>query len=315
MNQSKKITDAALLTAVYLVILLIAFFIPIIGLVALLFLAIPFIMYTEKYGAKSGLLMLLVASLLSMIFATIISLPITLLFGIGGITIGAALHQEVRPYEVWARGTIGFIAGILVVLLIGQFVLNVNVYEQFDAATEDSMKMVERTIQQLGLSGKETDALLEQTELQMQNFRDLLPSSIAILGIVFAFFSQWLSYKVINRLEQKSYQFPPFIHFNLPISIIWFYLITLLVSLFSNAEDNSLYIMAINVITLLSVLLIIQGFSFLFFYAKVKKWPKAVPYIFLGLSVIFPFLLMFIMRFIGILDIGLGMKKKIGSQQ
>lgn len=311
MNQSKKITDGALLTAVYLVILLVAIFIPLLGAFALLFLAIPFIMYTEKHGTKSAVMMLIVAGLLSMMFATIVSVPVTLLFGIGGITIGAALHKQVKPYEVWARGAVGFIAGILIVLLLGQFVLGVNVYEQFDAATEESMDMVQSMVKQVGLSGEDMELLMEQTENQVQNFRDLLPASIAILGIIFAFFSQWLGYKVINRLERKSYYFPPFNQFNLPISIIWLYLIALLVSLFTGAEDSSTYIVAFNVITLLSVLLIIQGFSFLFFYTDLKKWPKAVPYIVLGLSVLFPFFLMFIMRFIGILDIGLGLKKRM----
>src|SRR5699024_1134402 len=103
----------------------------------------------------------------------------------------------------------------------------------------------------------------------------------------------------------------PFNKFNLPVSIIWLYLIALLASLFTNAEDSSTYIVAFNVITLLSALLIIQGFSFLFFYAYLKNWTKVIPFIILGLSVLFPLILMFIMRFIGILDIGLGLKKRM----
>src|SRR5699024_148073 len=311
MNQSKKITDGALLTAVYLVILLVAIFIPLLGAFALLFLAIPFIMYTEKHGTKSGLMMLIVAALLSMIFATIVSVPVTLLFGIGGITIGAALHKQVKPYEVWARGAVGFIVGILIVLLLGQFVLGVNVYEQFDAATEESMDMVQSMVKQIGLSGEEMDLLIEETENQVQNFRDLLPSSIAILGIVFAFFSQWLAYKVINRLERKSYYFKPFNKFNLLVSIIWLYLIVLLVSLFTNAYDSYNYIVAFNDIILLSAFLIILCFSFLFFYADLNKSPKAIPSIILGLSVLLRLILMFIMRFIGVLDIGLALKKRM----
>lgn len=310
MNQSKKITDGALLTAIYIVILLVAIFIPLLGTFALLFLAIPFIMYTERYGAKTGMMMLLAALLLSMIFATIIALPITILFGIGGITIGAALHQEVKPYEIWARGTVGFIAGILIVLVLAQFVLGVNIYEQFDAAAEDSMQMLQSIVQQVGLDDKEVNLLIEETEKQMESFRDLLPASIAIIGIILAFISQWLSYKLMNRLDQRKYYFPPFKHFNLPYSVIWLYLIALITSLLTEL-DSSVGIVAFNVITLLSVLLIIQGFSFLFFMTDIKNWPKPVPFIILAISFVLPILLMFIIRFIGILDIIIGLKKRM----
>src|SRR5690625_1249241 len=161
--------------------------------------------------------MLVVAILLSLIFATAISLPITLFVGIGGIIIGAAIHLKLKAYETWARGSVGFIIGMLLVLLILQFVVGINIYNEMDVIIGESITMTHSIIDQFGFD-EEAIAQLELFEEQMYAFKDLLPSTIAIIGILFAFLSQWISYKVLNRIENKQLFFPPFKRLNLPIS-------------------------------------------------------------------------------------------------
>src|SRR5699024_2722363 len=126
MIQSKRITEGALLTAVYIVLLLLTVFVPFFILIGICLLLVPFIMYASKYGWKSSIIMFIGALIISLLIATIVSLPITLLVGIGGIVIGTAIYQGVKAYETWARGALGFILGFLLVLALIYFVLDVN---------------------------------------------------------------------------------------------------------------------------------------------------------------------------------------------
>ena len=312
MNKSNKLTEGALLTAVYIVILLFFVFVPLVGPIGIFLLPIPFVLYTERYGAKSGFFMLIGALILSVIFATIIALQITLFIGIGGIVIGAAMKRGLRPYEIWAQGTLGFIIGILLLFAFAQVVLNINIYEQFDAAQKDSLEMMQSMANQFGIVGNDLQTVLEQTKEQLNMMKDLIPAMIAIMAIFLALITQWLSYKVINRLRRGTYHFPPFHQFNLPTVILWFYLLALIVSLLVE-QSSSLGIITFNMITLGSVLLTIQGISFIFFFAYIKKFSKVAPVIVVILTVILPFIMMFIMRFIGILDLGLSMKKRMAE--
>src|SRR5699024_4739619 len=105
MTGSKKITEGALLTAVYIALLWMPGFIPVIRMLTFFALAIPFIIYTAKHNWQAALMMFIVAIMLSLIFDTLFSLPMTLLMAFGGIMIGKAINDGRSAYATWARGT------------------------------------------------------------------------------------------------------------------------------------------------------------------------------------------------------------------
>src|SRR5699024_1068588 len=116
-------------------------------------------------------------------------------------------------------------------------------------------------------------------------------------------------------LERTDYAFPPFRQFNLPTAILWIYFVTIIASLFEYAPDGSLYIILYNTLALTTVLLLLQGFSFIFFYADVKGWHLSIPIIVLVLTFILPFLFMFLIRIIGIIDLGFSLKKRLQKKE
>lgn len=50
MNQSRKLTDGALLLVIYVMLLLITIFVPILTMIGMFLLPIPFILYTARHG-------------------------------------------------------------------------------------------------------------------------------------------------------------------------------------------------------------------------------------------------------------------------
>lgn len=313
MEQSKKITEGALLIGIYVVLLFIVMFVPIIGFFGIFALPIPFIIYTSRHDYVPAILMLIVAIFLSLIFATIVSLPLTLLAGIGGIFVGASIYKKLSPYETLARGSLGFIIGFVLIILLLQFVLNINIYQEIDLFIQESLNMSKLMMEQMGFVDENANQQLKLIEDQMNSFKDLLPSSIAIVSMFFAFISQWLSYKILNRIDQKKLAFPPFKNLNFPIAILWFYFFAVIFSLIELDPSSGMYLVIANVLALITVFITIQGYSFIFYYADYKKLHKAVPISILIISLIIPFLFMFIIRIIGIIDLGFSLKQRLAS--
>lgn len=312
MNQSKKLTEGALLTAIFMVLVLVTVLVPILSIFAMFLLPVPFIIYASRNDWKPALLMLVAAMLLTTLFATIFTLPIAVLMGFGGLMIGSAIYQNVSAYETWARGTFGFIVGLLFVFVYSQVLFDVNWIEGFESTVAESMQMSTAFLEQFGAEGQQVEEAQEMLEQQVGVLTDLFPVGLALAAIVLAFISQWISYKVINRLERKQLQFPPFRTLQFPASVIWIYLAALVFSFIELDEGNVLSLGAQNLLVITGLLMVVQGVSFIFFYAHHKNMSKAIPILSVVLMIIFAPLL-FLVRILGIIDIGFRLRDRMAN--
>lgn len=310
MDQSKKVKDGALLTAVYIILMMISIFVPFMLIVGIFLLPIPFIIYAYQNDWKPSLIVLGFLILLSLIFIPYFSVPVTILVSFGGIMIGAAMYRNLSAYETWARGTLGFVAGLIFVFLFTQFFLEINWATEIDLLFNESLETSKEMMYQLGFE-EEVEESLEIIEEGFSLLKDLIPVGLAVTGIFMALITQWISYKIINPLHKKQFYFPAFRSFRLPVSIVWFYFISMLITLFDNDSDSVLFIGASNVLALAGLFLVIQGFSFMFFYAHNKKRSMAFPIIGVIITLILPFYLLYFVRILGIIDIGFSLRDRL----
>ncbi|WP_163527899.1 YybS family protein [Halobacillus ihumii] len=315
MNDTRRITEGALMTGIYLLVLLLILFLPgIIGSILILTLPIPFVFYTYRHGWKPGGLMLVAVTIFASLFATVFSLPVTLLTGIGGIFVGASMNNKRSAYETWAMGSIGFIIGLVAIYLMSQVLFGVSWTEQIQAALDEAFTITEGMLGTVG-GGEQTEEQLEGLRQQMETLPDLIPSILAILGIFYAFISQWASYKLINRVEGKKFHFPAFRNFTLPTSVLWYYFFALIFNFIFAAGDGIGYLAAINVFTLTGALLVVQGIAFIAFYSHVKQKTKALPIIAVIGCVLLPTILLYLVRILGIIDIGFSLRERLQAKK
>lgn len=314
MFQSKKVTEGAKMLAIFFAVLMISIFVPFAFIFCLVILPVPFVVYTYRQGYQAGLLLLAVAILFSLIIIPLLSLPLTILAGLGGWMIGFGLHKRISPYETWARGTIGFIIGLLFIFLFTQFVLNVNWVEEIEIIIDESINVSSQLIEQIGME-EPIDEQMEMIEEQLSMIIHLIPAVFAIVSIVLAFISQWISYRVIKRFDQVELKFPPFQSLKLPVPLIWLYVASLVVMLFHTDINSTLYIAAYNTSLLVGFLIILQGFSFIFFYANHKWQSRVLPITSIILTVIFPFIFIMLVRLIGVIDLVFDLKERISTSK
>lgn len=314
MNQSKKLTEGALYTAIFIVLMAITILMPGAILLFPLLLPIPFIIYAHKYDWQASLLMFAVALMMSFMVLPVFSIPLTVLSASGGIIIGSAMYRKRPAYEVWISGTSGFIGGLLFVFLFTQVILDINWAAQLDQLFIDSLEMSKQMMNQLGM-GQQLDESLMLVEKSIEQMKNLIPVGIAILAITMAFLSQWVSYKLLNRIERTTFKFPAFRDLSFPVAIIWIYLLSLILIMFASDTEGVLFIAANNVQSLVGLLMILQGLSFMFFYSHYKKWPKAIPILGVVVTVILPFLFFYLIGILGLIDLGFGLRGRISKKK
>lgn len=314
MNSTKRIKDGAISLAVFIVLLFIWMFAPVLSTFLIFLLPVPFIVYTYKHDWKNGFVMFLASSILAAFILSVFSLPVTLVAGIGGILIGHGMHKRYSAYETLARGVLGFIVGILGLYVITQLLLGVNWTESIREMLAESIEISASMFEQFGM-GAETEQMMELMELQADYVIQLVPALLLILAAVLAFLSQWIGYKAVNRIDRKNFHFPPFRTLQFPVSIIWIYLAVLLFSFFINEQENFLYQPIQNLLILIGMLLVVQGLSFIFYYAHHKNMSKAIPVLSIVLVFLMPWLFLTFVRILGIIDIGFRLRDYVEKRK
>lgn len=309
MKSSNIIANGAMLLAIYIVLLLISLYIPILDMVTFFVLPVPIVWFVAKYGPKSSIPFISAALLLSAIFGTIFSVPLTVLASIGGFTLGLSFYYQKTAYERLLISTVGFLFGFIIVLGIIQMFFEINLIEEMNELLESSF---ETTYEVMGpFVNEEVKQEMEGIQEQLLGFRYLIPSLLVMVSLLHAFITQWASQKMMNRLDRKSYYFPPFREFKLPVSVIWYYLAGLLLIWVNPDTSSLLNQIGLNLYYLLGMLLILQGFSFLFYVSYVKEWPKAVPVLLVILSIFLSSVFLYIIRILGIIDLGFSLRNRI----
>src|SRR5690625_4275426 len=247
--------------------------------------------------------MFVAAILFALFFVSVVSLPLTVLTSIGGIMIGTATRGKLSAYETLVRGVLGYIAGLLFIYIFVVVFLGINLVHEIDVMMEESLEISQGIMKEFGFP-EMTEKELEPITTRLSMVKDLIPVGIAMISIIMAFISQWLSYKFLNRVEKTQLYFPLFRNLRIPIAIIWFYFISLIIMYMDLYLNSSIYLVVNNVLSLVVLFIVLQGFSFLFFINYQKKWPKALPIIAVVITLMLPILFINLVRILGIIDIG-----------
>ncbi|HLR64437.1 MAG TPA: DUF2232 domain-containing protein [Pseudogracilibacillus sp.] len=294
---------------IFIVIFLMTVFVPFLILISLFLLPIPVIVFTAKYNIKNGVFIFAIANLFAFFIASYIGMFLSLFVTIGALYIGHMIHKKRSPYETLLYGAIGYVLGIVVAYVGSQVLYDINWINTFEKNMYDSLDTFTSFIGQFGAS----DELEKQMTLIESQIDQIILSFTAIfiiIGTLFALITQWLSYKWMNWREKSKLYFPPFHSFNFPIYLIWIHLIAIIFSYVGMEDGSFFYTMFVNLLALTTMCIIVQGYSFVFFFFHNRKVHTIIPIVISIFTLIIPIFLIFI-RIIGIIDIGFRLKNRL----
>lgn len=305
--KTKNITEGAVLLGIYVLLLLMTLFIPGIGFITLFAIVVPFVVYTVRNDWKSGIWFAVLANILSLLMGSPAALILSIPMSSVGVVMGYLFAKNSNRYAILGAATGMYLLNLVLGYVVAIVLFEINIAELIDEMLNDSLKNAEAMASALGQNSEETMALMQQ---MVEQFNYLLPSGMVTIAFVFAFVSQMITGFVLKRLKEPVQPFPPFRDFMLPKSLLWYYLIVILLSLMEMEKGSTLFLATMNLSYILMLLMTVQGMSFVFHFCYEKRIAKAVPIIMLILSFLIPPLL-YIIRMVGIIDLGFDLRKRI----
>src|SRR5699024_12453704 len=104
---------------------------------------------------------------------------------------GLAIHDKLTPYETWARGTLGYVFGLLFVFLFTQYFLNINYSQELQIVIDESLQTTMGLLQNVGLENQQLDEIQQLMEDNFSNVLKLIPVILVVISMVIGLVSQW----------------------------------------------------------------------------------------------------------------------------
>ncbi|AIW86899.1 hypothetical protein bwei_4301 [Bacillus mycoides] len=311
MKNTKFITEGAALLAIYAMLLLISMYVPILGTVVTFALPLPFILLTIRYRLSNAFIVFTAALFITVIVSQPMNLVKTTMFGLIGIVLGYMYKKRKRPVETLMAGTLVYLIGIMLIYVASIKFFNIDLMKQMQNMFNESMAQSEKIVTAAGMPiSKEQKELFTQFNDVLQT---LFPSLLVMVSVCFSWITVMISGSVLRKLKHDVIPWPKFKDIQLPKSIVWYYVIFILLSTFIKVEPTSyLHMVFSNLYVIFALLLVLQGLTFIAFIAHSKGFTKGVPIISFIVCMFIP--MMFpLVTILGIIDLGISLRSKIGE--
>jgi uncharacterized protein YybS (DUF2232 family) len=310
-KETKKLTEGAILLAIYIVMLLLFLYVPLIGTIISFILPVSFIYFSSKNHLKDSLLLLVAATILTFIVGGIFSIPITIAYGSTGIVIGWFIKEKKDRVIQYLSATVVFLVNLVLIYAISVVFLKVNIFDELIEILNESVEQSENILKMMGQSVDQniTESLNELVSI----IQTLLPTFLVMAAALVVLLMIMICIPIVRKLGIDVEKAPPFRELSMPKSLLWYYLIVMLITLFVDLEKGTyIYTTIFNLFYILQTLMLIQGISFLFYYSHMKKISIAIPIIGTIFSFLIPILSSFI-RILGIIDLGFNLRQRISK--
>jgi uncharacterized protein YybS (DUF2232 family) len=306
-NRTRVITEAAIMTALYIVLLLMAVYLPLLGFLIMFVLPLPFIVFTTKHGFRTALLLALVAIIATAAVGQIAALPVSFMFGSSGIVVGYLFKKQFSSFAIMLGGSLAYLLNFILLYVGSILLFKIDIIKSTKEMLHQSVSMAESMISSLG---QEPNNQLEVMKESIDLIEYVLPSALVFTGILTALITQLIASVVLKRLGIKVSEWKPFREWSFPRSLLWYYLIVTIIYMVGVEQGTVTFTIVINLFTALELIMTIQGLSFIFYYSWQKGWSKGIPVAIAVFSFLLPVLL-YLVRILGIIDLGFDLRKKV----
>nr|WP_263324001.1 YybS family protein [Neobacillus sp. Marseille-Q6967] len=310
MKNVRTLTEGAILLAIYVVLLLLTVYVPFMALLSTWFAAVPFILFATKNEWKTIIVFFISSLILSFIVGTVTALPMAFIFGSTGSVLGYLIQKQKPRMMIFLSGSFVFLVNLILIYILSILFLNVNIVAESVESMKTTLNMSADLLKNFG-DPQEMEQMMEQYNKGLDLMITLIPTLFVLMSFAFVLIIQLVSVPIIKRFGVKVNQWTRFKDITLPKSLLWFLVITLLLSMFLNPEEGTyLYAALINLTYILQFLMMFQGFTFLFFYLDQKGISKPVK-VFIAIIVFVVPIFLYIVAILGIIDLGFELRKKL----
>lgn len=292
----------ALWGVIYLLLLL-SLITPL-GVLTVHFILIPLMVMFVIFDLKrfvavyAGVLIILVVILRDL--GLLLSI-VSLFFLVPAAAMGRQYRKGAASGTAVSTGVIAFIAVLLIMLLVStaqgvNFTEEISDYIHSDPSLMALMKSIFTTDENIDKA------------IDMMN--SMVPMMMITFAVYYSVITHWLGRKLLSKLWKPVPKLKPMKEWMLPKSLVWYYLIVLVLELFVRMDTGAVIsVILLNSVPLLTYAFALQGIGFLFFVVDAKGWNRALPIICI---VLLP-LIAQLLAWVGVLDAAFPLRKRMKS--
>lgn len=294
------LVEGAVLAAIATILALVGLFIPPLSLITNFLWTIPLIVICLRHDVRSGIMVLVVTSVLLMMFATPLrGLFLVLEYGFMAIIYGYAFRKNISVGKTLFYGCVAATIGTVLVILFS-FMLTGFSPEYFEAQANEAMEMVLDLYRQTGVlerlpgQGVSPDQIRAMMPKMLSIIISLIPGLMIISSLSSAFLSFFLSRIILRKMQIQLPNIPPFKNWRIPWYYIWGFIIAFGFFLLGDyTKIQLLKTLGLNVLLIHGPVFFVIGLAVVKFYLEKFKVGKGLRLVFIVLVLIyFPFAFM-----------------------
>lgn len=304
--------EGGLLVAITVIIGLVTVYIPIVGMFAEFFFALPLAVLTVRQSVGKGLSAMFVALiLLSILISPLLALRLILSCGICGVAFGWGVKKNFGAVKnLLVTLTVASAAQVLLLFLL-MVIMNVNFIEMqiqiLRDAFDDSFAMYES----IGVDKARIEESKGQVEPALQTLAMMIPTLILLSALVNAVAVWFTSKLIFPKLQLKLPTFPPFAEWKFPAMFLYLAAFGALGMYWGVTRGwTQIQELSLNVLFISMIIGLVQGLallSALFDKWNVSKFVRRFLYVIIFLNMFF----LQLVAITGLVDMLFDYRKKI----
>lgn len=281
-------------------LLLLSLLVPLLNVITMLLLMVPYVVLYTTLSPKAFALHLLPVWVLAFIIGGPATLIIGLFFLIPSIVMGHLYMKQAPASKVVRTVGLVFLAQMMLELLIFEVFLDISLIKELSTFVRVS---VEDLMAQSYLS---TQWDSELTDIVIHTMVNSIPVTFIMISFMITVIGQFLARRAVKRSGGPDVpRFTRAREWRLPRLLVVLYLIAYVMEMLSSTSNDSFFAVALlNLVPLLSFVFAFQAVGFFFFLAHQRGWNKAVPVL-----IAIPVLLIPPLSLIGVLDTAFPIRK------
>lgn len=265
-RSTRPLVESALLAALSAVLVLLAWYVPIVGLVASLASPLPVAVVVIRHGARWGVM----SSVVSMfVIAPFLGIPTAVAFwainGAMGISFGVAVHRHFRPTMVLTTAALGSVVALIIDYTAAWLIMGLTLTKQIEQMLTLLRESFEQAQKVIG-SNPTVDEFLK-TLPTVDTALAMAPAVLLLSAFLLAFVNFEVFRRILPRLGHRLEALPPFSRWIFPEFLAHAGIVAFLLSVFqARIGIPALALVAQNVFSFVSVVSTVEALAVMVFY-------------------------------------------------
>lgn len=303
MNDRVKLTQAAIITALAVVLSLATVYVPFLGLLVFV-IPVPYAIIATMTGGKYALISAAI-SFFIMMFAVdpIYSLSLTVMNVLPGIAVGYMINKEEdneeKNFKSIYIGTLAYMVSMILFVGISKLIFKIDLVSEFNKLIELSVETQFSIMKSANIAPK-GDITAKDIVSIMQN---IVPAILFFYSIIASSITYYLEAFILRRIKKLNFNLPKFVEFYLPgnavtTSLLLYFLVMGLDMIKVPLHTD---IIMLNLQLVFSMMFLVQGASVGIYF--IKQWRRKSPNkIMIFIIALFLISGSMVLSFIGMLD-------------